>query len=90
MIRGVAACLLAIAVIPAAAQSPVVNAVVERRAASADFARDVQSAAARPMPAWIGYRVPIARRADAGLAATARAHNQKAILPNVEPRRVTC
>jgi HEAT repeat protein len=67
VIRGVAACLLAIAVIPAAAQSPVVNAVVERRTASADFARDVQSAAARPMPAWIGYRVPITRRADAGL-----------------------
>jgi hypothetical protein len=62
-----AAWLLAAAVVPAAAQSPVVNAVVERRTPSADFGRDVQSAAARSAAAWIGYRVPIARRADATL-----------------------
>lgn len=67
MIRGVAVCLIAAAAIPLAAQAPVVNAVFERRPASADFGRDVQGAAARTTPAWIGYRVPIARRSDATL-----------------------
>ena len=68
MIRAVAAAwLFAAAVIPAAAQSPVVNAVVERRTASADVGRDIQSAAARTTPAWVGYRVPIARRGDVTL-----------------------
>ena len=46
------------------AQSPVVNAVVERRTPSADFGRDVQSVAGRPAASWIGYRVPIQRRRE--------------------------
>jgi hypothetical protein len=49
------------------AQSPVVNAVVEKRAPSADFARDVQTVANRPTAAWIGYRVPIQRRRDVSM-----------------------
>jgi hypothetical protein len=65
--RLLAAGVLLAAAIPAAAQSPVVNAVVEKRAPSADFARDVQGAASRTTPAWIGYRVPIARRVDVGM-----------------------
>ena len=64
---GQAAFLILGATIPLAAQSPVVNAVVERRTASADLARDIQSVAARPTPAWVGYRIPIARRADVSL-----------------------
>ena len=62
-----AASLLLAAAIPVAAQSPVINAVVEKRTASADFARDVQTLASRPTPAWIGYRVPIQRRSDASM-----------------------
>ena len=64
MRRLLAAGVLLAAAIPAAAQSPVVNALVERRTPSADFARDLQTVASRPTPAWIGYRVPIARRVD--------------------------
>jgi hypothetical protein len=62
--RLLAAGLLLAAAIPVGAQSPVVNAVVEKRTPSADFARDVQTVASRTTPAWIGYRVPIARRVD--------------------------
>jgi hypothetical protein len=65
--RRVATAIVLAVAIPLAAQSPVVNAVVERRTASADFGRDIQSVANRPSPAWIGYRVPIARRADASM-----------------------
>ena len=61
---GSAAAVLVLAAAAAAAQSPVVNAVVEKRAPSGDFARDVRTAADRTTPAWIGYRVPITRRAD--------------------------
>ena len=67
MRRLLAAGLLLAAAIPTAAQSPVVNAVVEKRTPSADFARDVQTVASRPTPAWLGYRVPIARRVDAAM-----------------------
>ena len=66
MRRLLAAGLVA-AAIPLGAQSPVVNAVVEKRTPSADFARDVQTVASRPTPAWIGYRVPIQRRSDASM-----------------------
>jgi hypothetical protein len=59
--------LLLAAAVPLGAQSPVVNAVVEKRAPSADFARDVQVVASRTTPAWIGYRVPIARRVDVAM-----------------------
>jgi hypothetical protein len=64
MTRLLAAALVAAAAVPIAAQSPVVNAVVEKRMASDDFARDVQTIAARTTAAWIGYRVPIQRRRD--------------------------
>jgi len=55
------------AAVSLSAQSPVINAVVEKRAPSADFARDVQSVASRPAAAWIGYRVPIQRRRDVSI-----------------------
>ena len=45
-------------------QAPVVNARVERRPAAQGLAREVQAVVDRGMPAWIGYRVPIFRRAD--------------------------
>jgi hypothetical protein len=61
-----AAVLLA-AVASLSAQAPVVNAVVERRTPSVDFARDVQSVAGRPTAAWIGYRVPIQRRREVSI-----------------------
>ena len=67
MRRLLAAGLILAAAMPTGAQSPVVNAVVEKRTASADFARDVQSVANRPAPAWLGYRVPIARRVDVAM-----------------------
>ena len=62
-----AAVVVLAAVLPLSAQSPVVNAVVERRTPSGDFARDVQSVASRPAAAWIGYRVPIQRRRDVSI-----------------------
>ena len=67
MSRLLAAALVLAGVVSLSAQAPVVNAAVERRTPSADLARDVQSVADRPNPAWIGYRVPIARRGNAGL-----------------------
>ena len=67
--RFLAALILVSAAVSLSAQSPVVNAVVERRTPSADFARDVQAIASRTTPAWIGYRVPIQRRSDASLQA---------------------
>ena len=67
MRRLLAAGLILAAAIPTGAQSPVVNAAVEKRTSSADFARDVQSVANRPAPAWLGYRVPIARRVDVAM-----------------------
>ena len=62
-----AALVLLSAAVSLPAQSPVVNAVVERRTPSADFARDVQSIAGRPTAAWIGYRVPIQRRREVSI-----------------------
>jgi hypothetical protein len=62
-----AALVLLGAAVSSSAQSPVVNAVVERRTPSADFARDVQSVASRPAAAWIGYRVPIQRRREVSI-----------------------
>lgn len=68
MTRALAAALVLLAAVTSlSAQSPVVNAVVERRTPSADFARDVQSVASRPAAAWIGYRVPIQRRRDVSI-----------------------
>lgn len=69
MTRRLTACVVLAAAGPLFAQSPVVNAVVERRTPSADFARDIRTAADRQVPAWIGYRVPIARRPDGPLQA---------------------
>lgn len=68
MTRALAAAVVLLAAVPSlSAQSPVVNAVVERRTPSADFGRDVQSVASRPAAAWIGYRVPIQRRRDVSI-----------------------
>jgi hypothetical protein len=61
------AVVLLAAVMSLSAQSPVINAVVERRTPSGDFARDVQSVASRPAASWIGYRVPIQRRGDVSI-----------------------
>ena len=63
----VAALVLLSAAVSLSAQSPVINAVVEKRTPSADFARDVQSVASRPAAAWIGYRVPIQRWRDVSI-----------------------
>ena len=65
-----AALVLLAAAVSLTAQAPVVNAVVEKRTPSADFARDVQTVAGRPAAAWIGYRVPIARRPNAAMQTT--------------------
>ena len=62
-----AALVLLGAAVSASAQSPVINASVEKRTPSADLARDVQSVASRPAAAWIGYRVPIQRRRDVSI-----------------------
>ena len=45
-------------------QAPVVNARVERRSVAQGLAREVAAVIDRGTPAWIGYRVPIFRRAD--------------------------
>ena len=63
----VAALVLLSAAVSLSAQSPVINAVVEKRTPSVDFARDVQSVASRPAAAWIGYRVPIQRWRDVSI-----------------------
>jgi len=65
-----AALVLLAAAVSLTAQAPVVNAVVEKRTPSADFARDLQTVAGRPAAAWIGYRVPIARRPNAVVQTT--------------------
>ena len=68
MIRALTtAAVLMAAIMSLSAQSPVVNAVVEKRTPSGDFARDVQSVASRPAASWIGYRVPIQRRRDVSI-----------------------
>jgi hypothetical protein len=53
-----------------AAQAPVVNARVERRAVTQGLAREIQAVADRGVAAWIGYRVPIFRRADSTFQTT--------------------
>ena len=65
-----AALVLLAAAVSLTAQAPVVNAVVEKRTPSTDFARDVQAVAGRPAAAWIGYRVPIVRRPNAAMQTT--------------------
>lgn len=68
MTRGLTTAVVVLtAVMSLSAQSPVVNAVVEKRTPSGDFARDVQSVASRPAASWIGYRVPIQRRRDVSI-----------------------
>lgn len=60
-----AACALAAAAALAGAQAPIVNARVERRTATQPLAREVQAVVDRGSAAWIGYAVPLLRRADA-------------------------
>jgi hypothetical protein len=62
--------LLAATAQHAAAQAPVVNAKVERRAAPASIAREVQAITAQGAAAWIGYRVPMIQRANTTLRVT--------------------
>lgn len=45
----------------AAAQAPVVNAVVEHRAVANGLAREIQAIAQQGRTVWVGYRVPIVR-----------------------------
>jgi HEAT repeats len=56
-------CSLGLAIAsPAAAQAPVINAVVEHRAVgSGALAREVQSVAQRGVTAWVGYKVDMLR-----------------------------
>jgi hypothetical protein len=56
-----------IAAAPAAAQSPVINAKVETRAASRSVAEEMQAVADRGIPIWAGYRVPMVARTFTGL-----------------------
>lgn len=84
MTRLVAACLVLAAAGPLFAQSPVINAVVERRTPSADLARDVKAAADRETPAWVGYKVPIQRRSDVALQTFAGCCGQCRLVPPTE------
>ena len=43
----------------AAAQAPIVNAIVKHRPATTSIARDVQTVAQEGIAAWVGYKVPI-------------------------------
>jgi hypothetical protein len=54
----------------AAGQSGVVNARVETRSAAGGLARQIDAAVARGTAAWIGYRVPVVRRARVTLSNT--------------------
>lgn len=45
-----------------AAQAPVVNAAFERRTAVQSVSGEVEAVAKRGLAAWVGYRVPLARR----------------------------
>ena len=81
MTRLVAAGFVLAAAASLAAQAPVVNAVVERRTPSSDLVRDIRTAADRTTPAWIGYRVPIARRGDAALQTFAGCCGQCRLAP---------
>lgn len=81
MKRVTAASLVLAAVVPLSAQSPVVNAAVERRTPSADLAGDMRNAAERATPAWIGYRVPIAPRTDVPLQTFAGCCGQCRLAP---------
>ena len=56
------ALLLLAAATPAAAQAPVINAVVERRTPTAALAREIDDVVQRGATTWIGYRVPMATR----------------------------
>jgi HEAT repeat protein len=54
----------------ASAQAPVVNARVERRTVAQGLAREIQTTVDRGAATWIGYSVPILRRADGALRST--------------------
>ena len=81
MTRLIAASVVLAAAASLAAQSPVINASVEKRAPSADLARDIRTVADRTTPAWVGYRVPIARRSDAALQTYAGCCGQCRLAP---------
>jgi len=54
----------------AAAQAPIVNAVVEHRAVSNGLAREIEAIAQQGRTVWVGYRVPIVRSRGDGLRST--------------------
>jgi hypothetical protein len=62
--------VVSLAVVAAAAQSPIVNAKVERRQAARPLPSEVQAVADSGAAAWIGYRVPMVARANWRLQAT--------------------
>lgn len=62
--------LTTVAVVGIAAQSPIINARVETRAAARALAAEVQAVAERGVPAWVGYRVPMVVRATGRLQFT--------------------
>jgi HEAT repeat protein len=61
-----AAAAIAVTAVTAAAQAPIVNARIERRTPTQSLAREVDAIAQRAAAGWIGYRVPIVTRRDAG------------------------
>jgi hypothetical protein len=81
MTRLLAAAFVIAATAFLAAQSPVINAVVEKRPPSSDLARDIRTAADRTTAAWVGYRVPIARRSDVALQTYAGCCGQCRLAP---------
>jgi hypothetical protein len=58
--------VLSLASITASAQSPIVNARVETRAATRGLAAEIAAVADRGTAAWIGYRVPMNVHRTAG------------------------
>ena len=62
--------IVAAAAAVASAQAPVVNARVERRTVAQPLAREIQAAVDRGTATWLGYSVPLLRRADPALRFT--------------------
>jgi hypothetical protein len=51
--------VISLAPVAASAQAPIVNAKVERRAATRGLAAEIAAVAERGTAAWVGYRVPM-------------------------------
>jgi hypothetical protein len=61
------AAVMLLMAVPAAAQAPVINAVLERRTPAQTLAREIDAVVQRGTATWIGYRVPMATRPGAGV-----------------------